>query len=163
MTSRATVFAALITAGLMTGISADPQTAPAQITQQAQVELSDWKCRSELRDKVTATGGAPTFIRISAGVLAAFVSKRVLPEVHDLNIGSEQQVLVQILVDHQGEVACARNLDLPQSSSNPILMSKSLDAARKWQFRPYYLNKQPVIVEATMTFRYKGSKISTQP
>ena len=151
-------------ATVLASVVADAQNAPAgQLTQQAQVELSHWDCRSELAGRISSTGGKPSFIRISPGVLAAFVSKKDIPEARDLKIKPEQQVFVQILVDRQGKVACARVLDLPDSSSNPILISKSLDAAKNWQFRPYYLKQQPVVAEATMTFRYKGSKVSTQP
>ncbi len=148
----------------MCGVPVNAQNAvDGQITKRAQIELSSWDCRTDLAQKITSAGDKPTFIRISPGVLETFVSKRVLPETHDLKIKKEQQVFVQILVDGEGKVACARILDLPDSSSDPILISKSLDAAKNWQFRPYYLNQQPVIAEATMTFRYKGSKVSTQP
>jgi TonB family protein len=49
------------------------------------------------------------------------------------------KVVVSILVDPKGDVACVQG-----GSGHPLIVSRSMDAARKWKFKPMTENGRPV-------------------
>jgi Gram-negative bacterial TonB protein C-terminal len=56
-----------------------------------------------------------------------------------------------------------RTLDVPPSSSEPKLQSKSLAAVKEWKFKPFLANGTPVFIDSTILFRYKGSEVTIEP
>jgi periplasmic protein TonB len=93
----------------------------------------------------------PTQIRRSEGVLRGNAINRPVPDYPPLarqaNVSGD--VIIEILVDEQGEVSNARVLQ-----GHPLLRAAALQAAQQWKFRPTLLNNQPVKVQGVLTFRF---------
>lgn len=125
------------------------QTSNYQPTPEAKAAAEKWACRDDLRTSGTMV------IRVSRGVAQGNVIEKVPPTVDPNSISSDQQVLVQILIDKTGAVACARLLNVVGFSADDILRVKSLEAAQQWKFKPYLLNGNPVHVETDLLFAFK--------
>jgi len=63
-------------------------------------------------------------------------------------------VVIQILVDTNGDVRCPRTQE-----GDPDFFQRSLDAAQKWHYKPYVLNGEKVIVETRIRFSYKKDNV----
>jgi TonB family protein len=61
------------------------------------------------------------------------------------------KVILNIVIDTEGNVIEAHLLD-----GHPMLVDATLDAVKRWKFRPYLLNNQPVEVETTATVEYRA-------
>jgi hypothetical protein len=129
-----------------------------QIRELVQAQQKPWDCRDELRKSPEFT----TLVRIGSGVLTAVAEKRALPT-GDRDVPDEQVVRVQVIADKRGDVVCVRILDVPSSSVEPKLQSRSLDAVRGWKFKPYLVNGAPVFIDSTVSFHYKGLEVTTEP
>jgi protein TonB len=93
----------------------------------------------------------PMQVRRSEGVLRGNAINRPVPDYPALarqaNVAGD--VIIEILVDEQGEVSNARVLQ-----GHPLLRVAALQAAQQWKFRPTLLNNQPVKVQGVLTFRF---------
>lgn len=87
---------------------------------------------------------APHKITLSAGVAQGFLLKHDNP-VYPKNASSVGTVIVHIVVDSSGRIVDAKFLEGP-----PELRNAALDCVRKWSYRPYILNGQPVEVDTTV-------------
>jgi outer membrane biosynthesis protein TonB len=84
-----------------------------------------------------------------------FADKRVLPDISDLKGETlDTVVVVQILVGTDGDIRCAR-----VQQGDPDLTQRSLDAGQKWQYRPYLLNGEKVMVETWIRFNYTKDNV----
>jgi bla regulator protein blaR1 len=110
-----------------------------------------WPCQQD----INKSDPSALFIRVSDGVTNKLADTKVLPDVSDLK-GKELDsvVVVQILVGTDGSVRCFRIQE-----GDGSLSQRSLDAARKWHYKPYILNGQPVNVETRIRFKYAGDKV----
>ena len=85
------------------------------------------------------------------------VDTRVLPAYPDLAIqsGIQGDVIFKILVDRQGKIIQSIPVD-----GDPLLVATSVEALQNFQFRPYLLNGNPIVVETQIGFRFrvKGDK-----
>ena len=74
--------------------------------------------------------GQPIWLNTKALIKRAIhcVAPRMPPLAHQARL--EGQVLVDILVDEKGKVACARLIN-----GHPMLMASAIDAAKDWTFR----------------------------
>jgi len=99
-------------------------------------------------------------IRLSTGVIKDLVRKKKLPDASDLRgeLQEEQRVRVGILINGQGDVACAH-----VKEGLPLLAERSIEAAKEWKFIPYLLHDKPIAVESTIEFLYKGPKVKSIP
>lgn len=68
----------------------------------------------------------------------------------------EGQVLVGILVDEKGKVACARVV-----SGHPMLVGSALEAAKDWTFRPMKQRHKSVSFQGHLNFHFSTGPIST--
>ena len=59
------------------------------------------------------------------------------------------QVVLAAIISKSGEI---ENLVLV--SGHPLLVPAALEAVRKWRYRPYLLNGEPVEVETTITVNF---------
>jgi protein TonB len=57
------------------------------------------------------------------------------------SVGAAGQLTVDVIVDTQGRVKCAR-----ATEGHPLLQSAATEAVRKWNFRPLSAGGQPVAV-----------------
>jgi len=115
---------------------------------------SSWPCSEDL----TKSEGDNHRTRVSIGISEALAQKKVLPDVTDLK-GTKMNstVTLKVLIGKDGSVRCADPLQGDQS-----LIPRSLDAAKQWQFQPYLLNGQPVIVETPIEFTFKKNKVTAR-
>jgi TonB family protein len=93
----------------------------------------------------------PRSIRISAGVLHAFLEKSARPLYPEqaLRAGTEGDVILQVEIDETGRVV--RSLAV---EGDPLLVAASVEALKDFHFRPYLLNGVPISVESQMGFRF---------
>lgn len=93
----------------------------------------------------------PQAVRKSGGVVRGRVLKRVEPTNPTAAMSRlTGTVVVEVLVDEQGNVASARGL-----SGHPVLMNAALSAARRWKFEPSKLNGSAVQATGQITFNFK--------
>ena len=93
----------------------------------------------------------PQPVRKSGGVVRGRVLKRVEPTNPTAAMSRlTGTVVVEVLVDEQGNVASARGL-----SGHPVLMNAALSAARRWKFEPSKLNGSAVQATGQITFNFK--------
>ena len=93
----------------------------------------------------------PQAIRKSGGVVRGKVLKRVEPTNPTAAMSRiTGTVVVEVLVNEQGNVASARAL-----SGHPVLQNAALAAARRWKFEPSKLNGTVVQATGQLTFNFK--------
>lgn len=113
-----------------------------------------WPCSAEVAQ--AESGGHR--IRVSAGVSNAVAQKKVLPDVADLKDKKlAVTVVIAVVVDTKGDVRCTN-----PEQGDADLFQRSVEAARQWQFRPYTLNGERLVVETQIEFSYKRKKVDAQ-
>lgn len=110
-----------------------------------------WPCIDEVAK--AESGGHK--IRVSAAVSSHAVQKQVLPDISDL-AGKELDslVIVNVILDTNGNVACAE-----AAQGNTDLFARSIEAAKQWQFMPYQLNNETLVVDTYIQFKYQKDKV----
>ena len=63
--------------------------------------------------------------------------------------GIQGDVILQATIDTKGNLTNIRVV-----SGEPILVKASLEAVRKWKYRPYVFNGEPVPVETTIKVQF---------
>ena len=104
--------------------------------------------------EMVRTGAAgPGTARVSGGVLAGKMKKRVQPSFPTAarEAGVEGEVVVEVIVERAGFVVFVRPV-----SGHSLLQRASVDAARQWTFSPTTLSGKPVNVIGTIRFNFKG-------
>jgi TonB family protein len=91
-------------------------------------------------------------VRVSEAVLQAFIVRKVLPVYPKdaLERGVDGVVTISVLIDQHGVVEKTWDAD-----GDPLLATAVADAVKQWQFKPYYLNKQPVQVESQISISFE--------
>jgi TonB family protein len=86
-------------------------------------------------------------IRVGSNVQSSKLIKKVDPVYPELarRARVEQIVMLEVLVDEQGNVANIRVV-----KGHPLLDQAAIDAVRQWQYSPTYLNGQAIQVLATV-------------
>jgi hypothetical protein len=112
---------------------------------------TSWPCISEIA-KAESGGHA---IRVSAGVASRLVQKKVLPDISDLKGKKlDSLVVVDVILDTKGTVRCAR-----AEEGDADLLPRSVEAAEQWQFKPFQLNGETLVVNTQIQFKYKKNKV----
>jgi len=120
------------------------------------VRIKDWSTGGRVRVQTEdlATAGAPASAALatppaqgavgSQAISGGFLQVQEMPEYPELAMQSNLQgtVLLRAVVGKDGRV---QNILLV--SGPPMLASAVLDAVRKWRYKPYYRNGEPVEVE----------------
>lgn len=90
-------------------------------------------------------------IRISQGVTEGRIIQKTEPQYPPLAKSAriQGQVVLAAIISKSGEI---ENLVLV--SGHPLLVPAALEAVRKWRYRPYLLNGEPVEVETTITVNF---------
>jgi outer membrane biosynthesis protein TonB len=63
-------------------------------------------------------------------------------------------VVVQIIVSPDGDVRCSQI-----QQGDVELTQRSLDAAQKWHYKPYFMGGKPVNVDTWIRFRYTKDNV----
>jgi hypothetical protein len=113
-----------------------------------QAQRQEWPCRDDIRER---TGSV---MRISQGVTAANATSKVQPDAAGVVLTGSDNAFVQIVIDPDGNVACARDLAIPEATLSVELRSRALEAAKHWKFKPYLLNGNPVFVDGVLWFSF---------
>ena len=102
-----------------------------------------------------SNSGQPLRIRVSQGVSARLLIKKVEPQYpDDARQGQiEGKVVLRILIDENGDVQ-----GLTLVSGHPMLVPAAIEAVKQWKYKPYLLNGQPVAMETQdiVVFRLAG-------
>jgi protein TonB len=93
----------------------------------------------------------PMRLRISSGVAQGSKIHDVQPkyprEARERGITGD--VLLQATIDTKGNI-----INLKTVQGDPILVKASIDAVKKWRYRPYKLKGEPVEVETTIKIQF---------
>jgi TonB family protein len=99
--------------------------------------------------------GQPMRIRVSQGVSARLLIKKVEPQYpDDARQGQiEGKVVLRIVIDKNGDVQ-----GLTLVSGHPMLAPAAIEAVKQWKYKPYLLNGQPMAMETqdVVVFRLAG-------
>jgi protein TonB len=93
----------------------------------------------------------PKHLRVSSGVanqLKIHDTKPHYPR-EAQERGIQGDVLLQATIDTKGNLA-----DLKVVQGDPILVKAAVDAVKKWRYRPYILNGEPVDVDTTIKVQF---------
>ncbi|HTS04859.1 MAG TPA: TonB family protein [Candidatus Eisenbacteria bacterium] len=93
----------------------------------------------------------PQRVRVSAGVTAGLLVKRVQPSYPPLARQARIQgtVVLQAQISKTGDI---ENLQL--ISGHPMLAPAAIEAVKQWKYRPYLLNGEPVEVETQVQVNF---------
>jgi periplasmic protein TonB len=101
--------------------------------------------------KVAAPPPPPQRIKVSAGVTAGLLIRKVQP-VYPL-IAKEARisgsVVLQAIIGKDGSIQHLRAV-----SGHPMLIQSAIAAVSQWKYKPYLLNGEPVEVETQVTVNY---------
>jgi protein TonB len=90
-------------------------------------------------------------LRVSSGVAEGMLLQRVKPQYPPAAriARIEGSVVLQAVIGKDGEI---QNLHV--ISGHPLLAPAALDAVRRWRYRPYFLNREPVEVETKIIVNF---------
>jgi periplasmic protein TonB len=93
----------------------------------------------------------PARIRVSSGVADGLKTHNEAPvyPVEAKLKGIQGNVVLQAIVDTRGKVSEMRLLE-----GDPVLAKAAIDAVKKWKYRPYLLNGEPVTVETMILVKF---------
>ncbi len=93
----------------------------------------------------------PQRVRVSQGVSQGLLIHKVTPQYPPLAQQARIQgtVVLQALIGKDGTI---QNLHV--ISGHPMLTNAALAAVKEWQYKPYYLNGEPVEVETTINVNF---------
>jgi periplasmic protein TonB len=91
-------------------------------------------------------------IRVSQGVTEGRLIQKIEPKYPVLALGAhvQGQVFLTAIISKTGEI---QNLLLV--SGHPLLVPAAIEAVKKWRYRPFLLNGEPVEVETTITVNFQ--------
>jgi periplasmic protein TonB len=100
---------------------------------------------------VNVPKAAVSRVRVSAGVVAGNLVTRVEPVYPQIakNNRISGSVILHAVISKQGTIE-----NLQVVSGHPMLTQSALDAVRRWRYRPYLLNGEPVEVDTTITVNF---------
>jgi len=99
----------------------------------------------------TAPPTPPSIARLSGGVMAGNI-KAMVPPVYPPDAKRqhvEGSVVLHAIIGKKGAVE-----KLVVISGSPLLSDAAIDAVRRWTYKPYLLNGQPVEVDTTITVNF---------
>ena len=100
--------------------------------------------------KSTPPGGdRPLVIRVNTGALADRAIKKIDPVLPSDAKGTKGEVLIEVSVDEQGNVASVEGV-----TGDRVLLDAAIAAVRQWKFDPTKLSGKPVRVIGRLRFRF---------
>jgi protein TonB len=97
---------------------------------------------------------APKVVRVSAGVVAGFIERRVQPQYPALARQARitGDVVLSAVIGKDGTIEHLQVL-----SGHPLLQKAALDAVREWKYKPYLLNGEAVEVDTQIIVKFSLS------
>src|SRR6202167_1908697 len=93
----------------------------------------------------------PQRVRVSSGVFAGLLIKRVQPNYPPL----ARQARIQGVVVLQAQISKEGNIqNLQLISGHPMLAPAAIEAVKQWKYKPYLLNGEPVEVETQVQVNF---------
>jgi TonB family protein len=107
--------------------------------------------RSARPEAVILEQAIPTRVRVSQGVMAGLLIKKVDPIYPEdaKNARIQGEVILTAIISKEGEV---ENLQL--LSGHPKLAPAAIEAVKQWKYRSYRLNGEPVEVETKIQVKF---------
>ena len=98
----------------------------------------------------------PRRVRVSERVLDGVAVKRVLPSTPCSTDPEHEKgvVTIAVLVDYDGKVRSASHL-----AGDPVLADCAIPAVQQWQFKPYFINDNPVQVESRVVMKFSKKRV----
>jgi TonB family protein len=93
----------------------------------------------------TASVAKPSRIRVSQGVMAGMIERKVEPQ-YPAEANVQGEVVLSLVINKTGDVESVKLI-----SGHPLLAPAAIDAVKQWKYRPFKLNGEPVVVETTAT------------
>jgi TonB family protein len=95
---------------------------------------------------------APQVVRVSQGVMEGLVIKRVQPKYPSqaMQLHIQGSVQLQATVSKDGSIA-----NLKVVSGDGLLARAAQEAVKQWQYKPYYLNGEPVEIQTQILVNFK--------
>lgn len=99
-----------------------------------------------------AAPAMPKRIRVSQGVTQGMLISKVEPVYPMLAMQAriQGQVLLHAIISRTGEIT-----ELSLISGHPMLAPAAIDAVRRWRYRPFLLNGEPIEVETSVTVNFQ--------
>ena len=94
-------------------------------------------------------------LKVSSGVAQGMLIHQVTPQYPPLALEARVQgtVVFQAVIAKDGSVQ-----DLHTLSGHPMLVKAAADAVRKWRYKPFYLNGEPVEANTQISVRFNPDK-----
>ena len=95
---------------------------------------------------------APQKLKVSQGVSQGLLIKSVPPIYPPLSKQMRIQGNVELLasIGRDGSITAVKVL-----SGDSVLAHAAIDAVKKWKYKPYYLDDQPVAIQTQITVKFK--------
>jgi len=95
---------------------------------------------------------APKKVRVSQGVSEGLLVHKVTPQYPSLAKQARIQgdVVLHAEIGKNGKVE-----QLQVVRGQPLLTAAAIDAVKQWQYKPYFLNGEPVAVDTTITVNFE--------
>ena len=113
--------------------------------------------QSQAFDECAQQFHGKTKLRVSPGVIGDLVLKKALPDAADMDPSRKFDIKVKVMIDETGAVKCAVGIEGDQE-----FYERSTRTAKQWQFKPYMLNENPVIVESAFYFHYSKGRVEAR-
>jgi TonB family protein len=96
-----------------------------------------------------ATGYAQKPARVSGGVMAGLLVKKVQPE-YPSDVEAQGAVVLHAIIGADGKVQHLSVISGPES-----LQALAVSAVQQWEYKPYMLNGQPTPVDTTVVVNFR--------
>jgi protein TonB len=94
----------------------------------------------------------PQRIRVSSGVVAGLIIRKVEPEYPPIarTARIQGEVVLNAIISKEGTIE-----NLTVESGHPLLIPAALAAVRQWRYRPFFVSGEPVEVETRVIVTFK--------
>ncbi len=120
----------------------------------APLEIAATSADKSLAGVVTAptTAPRPQVLHVSQGVSNGLLIRQIQPVYPQLAIQMrvEGAVVLDATITKDGSVS-----DLKLVKGDPMLVRAAVDAVRRWKYKPYYLNGEPIELQTQITINFK--------
>ena len=91
-------------------------------------------------------------VRVSQGVTQGMVINKIEPKYPKIALAARVTgiILLKAVISKEGEIR-----ELQVVSGHPLLVPAAIEAVKRWRYRPYLLNGEPVEVETNITVTFQ--------
>jgi len=126
----------------------NPELRPYE-TQSRTITYFDDKASEAMSKSAPVVGDRPLVIRVNTGALVDRAIKKIDPVLPPEAKGKKGEVLIEVSVDEQGNVASVEGV-----VGDRVLIDAVIAAVRQWKFDPTKLSGKPVRVIGRLRFRF---------